>query len=175
MAYAGTLAVIAIGANFRLWGPCIMSLSQTERSPRVSVVQPAEFNAATAQTPGSLRLSGISAMHGIASSLWAGTFTVEPKAKTGIHHHGQQETVVYVLEGEACVLYGASATTAVTARAGDFLHVPALLPHQEINPSATQPFRWVVVRSTPEPIVVNLPDTFWEDAGKSQTGPECNT
>jgi hypothetical protein len=33
---------------------------------------------------------------------------------------------------------------------------------QEINPSSTQPFRWVVVRSTSEPIVVNLPDKLWD-------------
>jgi hypothetical protein len=31
----------------------------------------------------------------------------------------------------------------------------------EINPSATTPFRWIVVRSTPVPIVVNLPDDAW--------------
>jgi uncharacterized RmlC-like cupin family protein len=39
--------------------------------------------------------------------------------------------------------------------------VPALLPHMEINPSNVHPFRWVVVRSTPTPIVVNLPDAVW--------------
>jgi len=38
------------------------------------------------------------------------------------------------------------------------------LPHQEFNPSRENPFRWVVVRSTPEPIVVNLPDDFWRTA-----------
>jgi hypothetical protein len=31
----------------------------------------------------------------------------------------------------------------------------------EINPSETSAFRWVVVRSTPTPIVVNLPDDAW--------------
>jgi uncharacterized RmlC-like cupin family protein len=36
--------------------------------------------------------------------------------------------------------------------------VPAFLPHMEINPSETEPFEWVVVRSTSAPIVVNLPD-----------------
>jgi hypothetical protein len=31
----------------------------------------------------------------------------------------------------------------------------------EINPSDSEPFRWVVVRSTATPIVVNLPDDTW--------------
>jgi uncharacterized RmlC-like cupin family protein len=43
------------------------------------------------------------------------------------------------------------------AKAGDFIHVPVFLPHMEINPSTLEPFRWVVVRSTATPIVVNLP------------------
>ena len=47
------------------------------------------------------------------------------------------------------------------ATAGDFIHVPAFLPHMEINPSRLEPFRWVVVRSTATPIVVNLPDDSW--------------
>ena len=106
-------------------------------------------------------MSAIAAMHGIVSSLWAGIFVVEPSAKTGIHHHGEQDTVVYVLEGEANVRGGKFGEHSVRVRAGDFLHVPSWLPHQELNPSNERSFRWVVVRSTPEPIVVNLPDDFW--------------
>jgi uncharacterized RmlC-like cupin family protein len=103
-------------------------------------------------------------MRGIASSLWGGIFVVEPLAKTGIHHHREQDTVVYVLEGEACVRWGNLGEHSVTVGAGDFLHVPAWLPHQELNPLKEHLFRWVVVRSTPEPIVVNLPDDFWTPA-----------
>jgi uncharacterized RmlC-like cupin family protein len=135
--------------------------SQPGSNSTISVVHPAEMSSETQQTPGSLRLSAIAAMHGVVCSLWAGVFVVEPSAKTGIHHHGEQDTVVYVLEGEACVRWGDLGEHAVTVRAGDFLHVPSWLPHQEINPSKEHPFRWVVVRSTPEPIVVNLPVNFW--------------
>jgi len=106
-------------------------------------------------------MAAISGKSGIASGLWAGTFLVEPGAKTGIHHHGAQETIVYVLEGEALVRWGEKGAVSATVRAGDFLHVPAWLIHQEVNPSQQTPFRWVVVRSTPEPIVVNLPDETW--------------
>ncbi|WP_433968590.1 cupin domain-containing protein [Tunturiibacter gelidiferens] len=142
-------------------GVTIRSMSQPGSNSTISVVHPTELSSETQQTPGSLRMSAIATMHGIVSSLWAGIFLVEPSAKTGIHHHGEQDTVVYVLEGEACVRWGDFGGHSATVRAGDFLHVPSWLPHQEINLSEENPFRWVVVRSTPEPIVVNLPDDFW--------------
>jgi uncharacterized RmlC-like cupin family protein len=93
--------------------------------------------------------------------MWAGTFRVEAGARTGIHHHGAQETVVYVLAGESVVRWGERGESSATVRAGDFVHVPAWVVHQEINPSATEPFDWVVVRSTPVPVVVNLADDTW--------------
>ncbi len=127
----------------------------------VSVVHANQFSEGTSQTPGSLRLAAISPDLGIHSALWGGTFLVEPVARTGIHHHGPQETVAYVLEGESFVQWGEHGEHSLTARAGDFLHVPAWLVHREINPSKNTPFRWVVIRSTSEPIIVNLPDDAW--------------
>ena len=135
--------------------------SQSELNSMISVVHPAGQSSETQQTSGSLRMSAIAAMNGIVSSLWAGMFVVEPSAKTGIHHHGEQDTVIYVLEGEATVRWGEFGEHSATVGTGDFLHVPSWLPHQELNFSKEHPFRWVVVRSTPEPIVVNLPDDFW--------------
>ena len=142
--------------------------SDQRETSAVTVVRAAEQSDETSQTSGSLRISAISPEHGVTSSMWAGTFVVQPAARTGIHHHGKQDTVVYVLEGESLVRWGDFGEHSATVRAGDFLHVPAWLPHQEINPSDTQPFRWVVVRSTSEPIVVNLPDTFWDRAQNEQ-------
>jgi uncharacterized RmlC-like cupin family protein len=145
-------------------GAVMPLLSQIGSHSTISVVHPAELSAETQQTSGSLRMSAIAAMHGIVSALWAGVFVVEPSGKTGIHHHGEQDTVIYVLEGEALVRWGDFGEHSATVRAGDFLHVPSWLPHQEINPSTEHPFRWVVVRSTSEPIVVNLPDDLWTPA-----------
>ena len=128
----------------------------------VSVVHPEEFSDGTSQTPGSLRLAAVSPELNIESGLWGGTFLVEPGAQTGIHHHGPQETIAYVLEGESFIRWGEHGEFSRTARAGDFLHVPAWLVHREINRSKDTPFRWVVIRSTSEPIVVNLPDDVWK-------------
>jgi uncharacterized RmlC-like cupin family protein len=92
--------------------------------------------------------------------LWGGLFEVEPGARTGIHHHGEQQTIGYVLSGVE-IRWGARGEYRARAKAGDFIHVPAFVPHMEINPSDSDPFRWVVVRSTSTPIVVNLPDHAW--------------
>jgi uncharacterized RmlC-like cupin family protein len=125
------------------------------------IVSPDKFDCGTAQTPGSERRAAVAPALGIASSIWGGVFEVEPGARTGIHHHGEQDTVAYVLSGICEVRWGETGEFAARAQAGDFIHVPVFLPHMEINPSQREPFRWVVVRSTATPIVVNLPDDTW--------------
>jgi uncharacterized RmlC-like cupin family protein len=133
----------------------------------IRVVGPAGFVADTAQTPGSQRLAAI-APGRVDSVLWGGLFVVQPGARTGIHHHGEQQTVAYVLQGACEVRWGAHGEYAATAWAGDFIHVPAYLPHMEINRSESEQFVWVVVRSTANPIVVNLPDDTWPQGWDEQ-------
>jgi uncharacterized RmlC-like cupin family protein len=124
-------------------------------------VSPAQFDSTTAQTSGSERRAAIAPALGVASTIWGGLFEVDPGSRTGIHHHGEQETIAYVLTGVCEVRWGERGEFWARATAGDFIHVPAFLPHMEINPSRLEPFRWVVVRSTATPIVVNLPDDAW--------------
>lgn len=127
----------------------------------IRIVSPAAFDPGTAQTAGSVRLAAIAPQLGIQSTLWGGLFEVQRGARTGIHHHGKQQTIAYVLSGTCEVRWGARGEHTARAKAGDFIHVPAFLPHMEINPSESEPFYWVVVRSTSTPIVVNLPDDTW--------------
>ena len=140
----------------------------------IHVVRPEQFDSATAQTPGSQRVAAVYPGTGIESPMWGGLFSVEPGARTGIHHHGEQHTIAYVLSGSSYVRWGERGEFDATITAGDFLYVPAWLPHQEINPSSDLPFQWVVVRSTSEPIVVNLPDGFWGDINLSSTHSRVN-
>jgi uncharacterized RmlC-like cupin family protein len=130
-------------------------------SAAIQIVHPYEFDRETAQTPGSERRVAIAPELGIASTIWGGLFEVEPGSRTGVHHHGEQETIAYVLSGICEIRWGARGESVARARAGDFIHVPAFLPHMEINPSKQEPFRWVVVRSTATPVVINLPDDTW--------------
>jgi uncharacterized RmlC-like cupin family protein len=130
-------------------------------SAAIHIVSPAQFDQETAQTPGSERRAAIAPTLGIASAIWGGLFEVAPGSRTGVHHHGEQETIAYVLSGVCEIRWGEKGKSIARATAGDFIHVPAFLPHMEINPSHREPFRWVVVRSTATPIVVNLPDVIW--------------
>jgi uncharacterized RmlC-like cupin family protein len=130
--------------------------------PPIRIVHPTEFDKGTAQTPGSERRAAIAQELGITTGMWGGTFLVEPGAKTAIHHHGKQETIAYVLEGRCQVRWGERGEFEAVAAAGDFIHVPAWLPHREANASSEKPFLWIVVRSTETPIVVNLPDDYWD-------------
>jgi uncharacterized RmlC-like cupin family protein len=130
-------------------------------SAAIHIVSPAEFDRSTAQTSGSERRAAIASALGIVSAIWGGLFEVEPGSRTGIHHHGEQETIAYVLSGVCEIRWGERGESVARAKAGDFIHVPAFLPHMEINASNQESFRWVVVRSTATPIVINLPDNTW--------------
>jgi uncharacterized RmlC-like cupin family protein len=106
--------------------------------------------------PGMERAAAITHARTGASKLWAGTFTVHANAKTGAHHHGDLESLIYVLRGRARVRWGDRLEFSAEAGPGDFIYVPPFVPHQEINASRQKPFGCVVVRSGQEPVVVNL-------------------
>jgi len=91
-----------------------------------------------------------------ADKLWAGTVTVQPAARTGAHHHGELETVLYIVRGRARFRWGDHLEFVEEAGPGDFIYVPPFVPHQEMNARPDEQVEAVVVRSGQEPIVVNL-------------------
>ncbi|TAM83022.1 MAG: cupin domain-containing protein [Acidobacteria bacterium] len=91
-----------------------------------------------------------------ASKLWAGTVVVGPAVRSGAHHHGELETVIYIVRGRARFRWGDRLEYVADAGPGDFVYVPPFVPHQEMNARSDQPVEGVVVRSGQEPIVVNL-------------------
>ena len=54
------------------------------------------------------RAAAITTASAGAHKLWAGTVVVQPNAKTGAHHHGELESVLYVIKGRARKRYLAS-------------------------------------------------------------------
>ena len=91
----------------------------------------------TAQTPGMDRKAAINAARVGAQKIWAGTVTIHAKAKTGAHHHGALESVIYVIRGKARMRWGENLEFVAEAGPGDFIYVPPYVPHQEINASET--------------------------------------
>ena len=122
----------------------------------VRIVHSDEFDSNTPQTPGMNRAAAITNARAGAAKLWAGTVTIHPNAKTGAHHHGDLESVIYVVKGKARMRWGDQLEFTAEAGPGDFIYVPPYVPHQEINGSTDEPLECVLVRSGQEPIVVNL-------------------
>lgn len=122
----------------------------------VKVVHAGELDTNTPQTPGMTRAAAITHARTGASKLWAGTVVVQPHAKTGPHHHGELETVIYIVRGRARMRWGEHLEFSDEAGAGDFIYVPPYVPHQEINARPDIPCEAVVVRSGQDAIVINL-------------------
>ena len=122
----------------------------------VRTVRYDQLDPSTPQTPGMHRQAAISRASAGAERIWAGTVTIQPGAKTGPHHHGELESVIYVLRGKARMRWGDRLEFTSEAGPGDFIYVPPHVPHQEINASEDEPLSCVVVRSDQEPVVVNL-------------------
>jgi uncharacterized RmlC-like cupin family protein len=125
------------------------------RSAGVRVIRAGEFDAATAQTPGMQRRAALTEQTG-ATQLWAGTVSILPDARTAAHHHGAVDSVIYVVRGVARMRWGAQLEYVAEAGAGDFIHVPPYVPHQEINASPDLELHCVLVRSGQQNVVINL-------------------
>jgi len=122
----------------------------------VRIVHAGELDTNTPQTPGMNRAAAITHARAGASKLWAGTVSIHPNAKTGAHHHGELESVIYVVKGKARMRWGDRLEFTAEAGEGDFIYVPPFVPHQEINASTDEPLECALVRSGQEPIVINL-------------------
>ncbi|EKM98839.1 MULTISPECIES: cupin domain-containing protein [unclassified Acidocella] len=122
----------------------------------VRVIKGDRLDANTAQTPGMFRQAAINQARVGAQRLWAGTVAIDPNAKTGVHHHGALESVIYVVSGKARMRWGESLEFVAEAGPGDFIYVPPYVPHQEINADPEQVLQCVLVRSDNEAVVVNI-------------------
>jgi uncharacterized RmlC-like cupin family protein len=122
----------------------------------VKVVHADQLDSNTPQTPGMNRAAAIDFARVGAQKLWAGTVHIHAGAKTGAHHHGPLESVIYVVSGRARMRWGERLQFTAEAGPGDFIHVPPYVPHQEINASPDQSLECVLVRSSGEAVVVNL-------------------
>jgi uncharacterized RmlC-like cupin family protein len=87
-------------------------------------------------------------------NIWAGLVRTEVGMVSGWHHHGEYDSVIYVLTGVMKMESGPGGTETLEAGAGDFLHVPPGAVHRESNPAAREA-RIVVFRAGTGPVVIN--------------------
>ena len=120
----------------------------------VRVIGPDERDTRTGQTPGLQRFEAISARLTGSQRLWMGYAVLEPGGKTGVHHHGESETAIYVIRGATRWWVGDRLDEVREAHAGDFVFIPPEMVHWEQNASDTEPVEMIVARSSQEAIVV---------------------
>src|ERR1700733_7628097 len=99
----------------------------------IRIVRAGELDTNTPQTPGMSHAAGITHARTGASKLWAGTVMVAPDARTGAHHHGELETVLYIVRGRARFRWGDNLEYVEEAGPGGFIFVPPYVPAQEMT------------------------------------------
>ena len=126
-----------------------MSHDHREDAPKwkhdgVRVIPGHTLDPNTPQTQGMERKAAINFARVGAQKIWAGTVSIQPNAKTGAHHHGELESVIYVVRGKARMRWGDHLEFVAEAGPGDFIYVPPFVPHQEINASQNESLECVV-------------------------------
>jgi uncharacterized RmlC-like cupin family protein len=91
-----------------------------------------------------------------ADRIWVGYVELPAGMASAPHHHGECESAIYIISGQARFRSGEKYGDADIASPGDFVWVPPHVPHIEENVSSSEPVRMVVVRSTQETLVFNL-------------------
>ena len=104
--------------------------------------------------------AGISAENTQSSGICMHLLTIPPGGKAKAHYHEHHETAIYVLSGEAGMWYGEKLEEHLVAKAGDFLYIPAGMPHLPYNSSLTDACTAVIARTDPneQESVVLLPE-----------------
>lgn len=132
---------------------------------RLHQVSRIQLSPETMQTAGMLRLEALSATTVGSRNLWMGETHVAPLTGSGVHHHGESETGIYVLSGRpAFVFFDGRSAARLEASPGDYIYIPPWVAHQELNPRETEEAVVVIARSTQRAVVVNLDDTTWQDS-----------
>jgi uncharacterized RmlC-like cupin family protein len=128
-------------------------------------VKPVECKALRASAPfvgkqGFTYAPAVSAETVGSSAIHMQLLTMPPGARAKAHKHQHHETAIYVLSGEAAMYYGERLEQHMVVRAGDFVYIPADMPHLPYNMSQTEPCTAVIARTDPneQESVVLLPE-----------------
>lgn len=124
----------------------------------IKIIRPAERDCATAQTTGMQREAGVSKETTGAQTIWSGYVKTPAGMRSGVHHHGDCESAIYIISGNVRFSWGDRLEHSAEVGPGDFLFVPPNEVHMEENLSDTEPVELLVSRGCTEMLVVNVPD-----------------
>jgi uncharacterized RmlC-like cupin family protein len=93
---------------------------------------------------------GVSAETVHTRGLWLGSVVIPPGGRTRAHVHDKHESASYLLSGDEVELWtGDDLREKAIAHAGDYLCIPAGVPHVAVNRSATTPAVFIGARTDP--------------------------
>jgi uncharacterized RmlC-like cupin family protein len=103
--------------------------------------------------------AGVSAETAGAAAICMHRLTLPPGARARAHLHEDHESAIYVISGTADFWSGPRLEHHVVISAGEFLHIPAGVPHLPAN-TGQEPVEAVLARSDPheQESVVTLPE-----------------
>ena len=128
-----------------------------QHKPTCAVIHPGEtYTGKQAFT----YFAGISAENCGAQGICMHLLTIPPGRRAKAHLHQDHETAIYVISGEAGMWYGERLGEHLTCRAGDYVYIPAGVPHLPYNASESQACTAVLARTDPneQESVVLLPE-----------------
>ncbi|KAI1078749.1 RmlC-like cupin [Whalleya microplaca] len=130
------------------------NMSHPEPSQPVYLAEGSSLQASGGQTEGMIRQNAIVDK---CDGICATRMLAKPKSSSAVHHHGEQDTVVYAVKGHASVV-SEGGKKRVDLKPGDYALIPAFMEHQEVNDGDEEAV-WAIIRSGRIPDVVNL--TGW--------------
>ena len=113
---------------------------------QIVTVRPTEPVETLQRLPAFVGISGATAG---ATAIGMNLVIIPPGATADAHFHDGYETAIYLLSGRVETRYGDNLRHPCVNEPGDFLFIPAGVPHQPRNLSATEPARALVARNTP--------------------------
>jgi uncharacterized RmlC-like cupin family protein len=124
----------------------------------VKIVRASEVDATTPQTSGMRRVAALAPSTADTKGLWMGIAHNDPGAKSGVHHHGDAESGIFILKGSIIFRWGDKLEFEDVAHEGDFIYVAPNEIHMEENMSAEEPAALLLARNATEYMMFNVDD-----------------
>jgi uncharacterized RmlC-like cupin family protein len=88
------------------------------------------------------------------------TLSIPPGGRGRAHVHAGHESAIYLISGDVDVWHGEAFTERSSMRPGDFIYIPAGVPHLPVNTSSSETAFAVLARTDPneQESVVLRPD-----------------
>ena len=125
-------------------------------SPVIVTKSSSLSGASGGQTDGMLRQN---TLVNVSDGICASRMTAEPQSGSAVHHHGEQDTVVFAFKGHGTIVSEGGKNKQIL-EPGDYALIPAWTEHQEVNETDEEVI-WCIVRSGMFPCIPYLRHSSW--------------